>query len=98
MGLSGGVDSSVSAYLLKQQGYDVTGVYIRGYNVDGCATDDAIMARRAAGHLDIPFYIWDMEHEYKHQVVDYMISSYQSGITPNPVSYTHLTLPTNREV
>jgi len=84
VGLSGGVDSSVSAYLLAQQRYDVTGIYIRGYNVDGCATDDVIMARRVAGHLDIPFYIWDMEREYKHQVVDYMVSAYQSGITPNP--------------
>jgi len=84
VGLSGGVDSSVSAYLLKQQGYDVTGIYIRGYNIDGCATDDAIMARRAAGHLGIPFYVWDMESEYKKEVVDYMVSAYQSGITPNP--------------
>ncbi|MFA5052575.1 MAG: tRNA 2-thiouridine(34) synthase MnmA [Parcubacteria group bacterium] len=84
VGLSGGVDSSVAAFLLKEKGYDVTGVYIRGYNVDGCAEEDALMARRAAEQLNIPFYVWDMEREYKSEVVDYMISAYKRGITPNP--------------
>jgi len=84
VGLSGGVDSSVAAFLLKIRGYDVTGVHIRGYNVDGCADDDALMARRAAEKIGIPFYVWNMEREYKRSVVDYMVSSYKSGITPNP--------------
>lgn len=84
MGLSGGVDSSVAAYLLKQEGYEVTGIHIRGYNIDGCAEDDAIMARRAAEQIKIPFYVWNMEAEYKKEVVDYMISAYRSGTTPNP--------------
>ncbi len=84
IGLSGGVDSSVAAFLLLREGYDVIGVYIRGYNLDGCAVADAIMARRAAGELGIPFYILDMESEYKQSVVNYMIEAYQSGITPNP--------------
>jgi tRNA-specific 2-thiouridylase len=84
VGLSGGVDSSVSAFLLKKRGYDVTGIHIKGYNVDGCAEEDAIMARRSAGWLGIPFYVWDMEKEYKEEVVNYMVSAYESGITPNP--------------
>ena len=78
------MDSSVAAFLLKKNGYDVTGIHIRGYNLDGCADDDAIMARRAAERLGIPFYIWNMEREYKESVVDYMISSYKKGLTPNP--------------
>ncbi len=84
VGMSGGVDSSVAAYLLQKQGYDVTGVYIRGYNVDGCAEQDALDARRAAERLGIPFYVFDMEREYKESVVDYMVSAYRDGITPNP--------------
>lgn len=84
VGLSGGVDSSVVALLLKSGGYDVVGVHIRGYNVDGCGDVDAEYARRAAESLSIPFYVWDMEEEYKRSVVDYMVRSYESGITPNP--------------
>ncbi len=84
VGLSGGVDSSVAAFLLLKNGYDVIGVHIRGYNLDGCGADDAIMARRAAGHLGIPFYILDMEKEYKQLVVNYMVQGYQANTTPNP--------------
>lgn len=84
VGMSGGVDSSVAAYLLKKQGYDVTGVFMRSYNVDGCAERDAEDARRAAEHLEIPFYVFDFEKEYKESVVDYMVSAYRDGITPNP--------------
>ena len=82
--MSGGVDSSVAALLLRDAGYEVTGIHIKGYNVDGCGEIDADDARRAAGHLGIPFYVWDMEKEYKRSVVDYMVESYRSGITPNP--------------
>ena len=82
--MSGGVDSSVAALLLKEKGYDVTGVFMRCYNLDGCSERDAEDARRVARHLKIPFYIWDFEEEYKKRVVDYMISGYKSGITPNP--------------
>lgn len=84
VGLSGGVDSSVAALLLMQKGYEVTGIHIKGYNVDGCGVIDADDARRAAGHIGIPFYVWDMEAEYKRAVVDYMVESYRAGITPNP--------------
>ncbi|MFA5870749.1 MAG: tRNA 2-thiouridine(34) synthase MnmA [Candidatus Paceibacterota bacterium] len=84
VGLSGGVDSSVAAYLLKEQGYDVVGVFLRCYNIDGCAERDAEDARRVAEHLEIPFYVFDFEEEYKRLVVDYMIEGYRAGLTPNP--------------
>ncbi len=84
VGMSGGVDSSVTALLLKRQGYDVTGVFMRCYNVDGCAERDAEDARRVAEHIGIPFYAWDFEEEYKRAVVDYMIKGYKAGLTPNP--------------
>jgi len=84
VGLSGGVDSSVAAYLLKEQGYDVVGVFLRCYNIDGCAERDAEDARRVAEHLNIPFYVFDFEEEYKRRVVDYMIEGYKAGLTPNP--------------
>lgn len=82
--MSGGVDSSVAAMLLKNQGYDVVGVFMRCYNLDGCAERDAEDARRVAEHLNIPFYAWDFEEEYKKRVVQYMIDGYRAGITPNP--------------
>ena len=82
--MSGGVDSSVTAMLLKDQGYDVVGVFMRCYNLDGCAEQDAEDARRVAEHLGIPFYVWDFEQEYKDRVVEYMIEGYRAGITPNP--------------
>lgn len=82
--MSGGVDSSVAAMLLKDQGYDVVGVFMRCYNLDGCAEKDAEDARRVAEHLQIPFYVWDFEQEYKDRVVQYMIDGYRAGITPNP--------------
>lgn len=84
VGMSGGVDSSVAAMLLRDEGHDVVGVFMRCYNLDGCAERDAEDARRVAEHLGIPFYVWDFEEEYKRRVVDYMIEGYRAGITPNP--------------
>lgn len=84
IGLSGGVDSSVAAGILHDQGYNVVGVHLRCWNVDGCADQDAEDARRAAETLGIPFYVFDYEKEYKKQVVDYMVSEYRAGRTPNP--------------
>jgi tRNA-specific 2-thiouridylase len=84
VGLSGGVDSSVAAHLLKAQGYNVVGVFIRCYNVDGCAERDAEDARRVAEHIAIPFYTFDLEEEYKQRVVHYMVEGYRAGFTPNP--------------
>jgi tRNA-specific 2-thiouridylase len=84
VGMSGGVDSSVAALLLRRRGYDVVGVFLRCYNLDGCAERDAEDARRVAEHIGIPFYVWDFEEEYKKRVVEYMIEGYRSGLTPNP--------------
>ncbi len=82
--MSGGVDSSVAALLLKQKGYDVTGVYMKGWSLTDCAEEDVIDARRVAGVLDVPFYVFDFENEFKKTVVDYMVGEYAAGRTPNP--------------
>lgn len=85
--MSGGVDSSVSAALLKKAGYDVTGVFIKVWMPDWihCTwKEDRRDAMRVAAVLDIPFLTFDLEKEYKKEVVDYMISEYRSGRTPNP--------------
>ena len=89
VGLSGGVDSSVTAALLKEQGYDVTGVYMKNWSKDipgfECPwLEDYQDAKRVAAILDIPFKMYDFEKEYKHLVVDYMLDGYKNGITPNP--------------
>ncbi len=87
VGLSGGVDSSVSAFLLKQQGYDVTGVFIKVWQPDfiECTwKEDRLDAMRVAALLDIPFVTLDLEKEYKEGVIDYMIEEYRKGRTPNP--------------
>jgi len=87
VGLSGGVDSSVSAGLLKEQGFDVVGVFIRVWSPDflPCTwREDRRDAMRASAHLDIPFMTLDLEKEYKKEVVDYMIREYKEGKTPNP--------------
>ena len=81
--MSGGVDSSVAVLLLLKK-YDVTGVYMKGWSLTGCAEDDARDARRVAGALNIPFYVFNFEEEFKKSVVDYMVSGYAEGVTPNP--------------
>lgn len=83
--MSGGVDSSVAAFLLREEGiYTVVGVFIKGYNVDGCQDREAEDARRVAEQLGIPFYVIDLEEEYKKFVVEYLVNGYRKGITPNP--------------
>lgn len=84
VGMSGGVDSSVAAYLLKKKGYQVVGVFMHSFNLDGCEEKDAEDARRVAAHLNIPFYVMDFEEEYKKYVVEYMVRGYAAGLTPNP--------------
>lgn len=87
IGMSGGVDSSVSAALLKKAGYDVTGVFIKVWQpewIDCTWKEDRLDAMRVAAKLDIPFVTLDLEKEYKEEVVDYMISEYKAGRTPNP--------------
>jgi len=87
VGLSGGVDSSVSAALLKKEGYDVVGVFIKVWQPDFFACtwkEDRRDAMRVAAKLGIPFLTLDLEKEYKKEVIDYMISEYEVGRTPNP--------------
>jgi len=89
VGMSGGVDSSLTAALLKEQGYEVTGVYMKNWTQDlpgmKCPwADDLADAKRVAVQLDIDFKVFDFETEYKHKVVDYMIDEYKRGRTPNP--------------
>jgi tRNA-specific 2-thiouridylase len=87
VGMSGGVDSSVSAALLKEQGYDVVGVFIKVWQADflPCTwREERREAMRAAAHLRIPFLTLDLEKEYKEGVVDYMIREYGAGRVPNP--------------
>jgi tRNA-specific 2-thiouridylase len=89
VGLSGGVDSSVSAALLKEQGYNVVGVYMKNWTQDvaGVACpwkQDLADARAAAAVLDLPFKVFDFQAEYKQHVVDVMVTEYQAGRTPNP--------------
>ncbi|MBY0110493.1 tRNA 2-thiouridine(34) synthase MnmA [Patescibacteria group bacterium] len=87
VGLSGGVDSAVSAALLKQQGYEVTGVFIKGWYPPGlpCSwAEDRRDAMRVAARLRIPFHTLDASLEYKKGVIDYLLAEYARGRTPNP--------------
>jgi tRNA-specific 2-thiouridylase len=87
VGLSGGVDSAVSAALLKEEGYDVTGVFIKTWSPSflPCTwRDERRDAMRVAAQLDIPFLFFDLEDEYKKGVADLMIEEYRKGRTPNP--------------
>ena len=91
VGLSGGVDSSVAAYLLKQQGYDVIAVFMINWH-DKTGTlegdcpwkDDLVFAQLVAKKLDIPFHSADLSKVYKKRVIDYMFHEYEMGRTPNP--------------
>jgi len=87
VGLSGGVDSAVSATLLKKQGYEVVGVFIKTWHPDFLACNEEEERRdaiRVAAFLDIPFLTFDLEDVYKKEVADYMIREYKAGRTPNP--------------
>lgn len=89
VGMSGGVDSSVTAALLVSQGYDVTGVYMKNWSQDlpgfVCPwKEDYQDAKRVAVQLCIPFKMYDFEGEYRDKVVNYMIDGYKAGLTPNP--------------
>lgn len=91
VGLSGGVDSSVAAYLLKEQGYEVIGMFMKNWHDDSVTIskecpwlDDSNDAMIVAQHLNIPFQAIDLSAEYKARIVDYMFAEYQRGRTPNP--------------
>jgi len=91
IGLSGGVDSSVAAWVLKDQGYEVTGLFMKNWHdvtgvLEGDCTyeDDVMFAEMVARKIGIPFYTVDLSGPYRRRVVDYMFSEYQAGRTPNP--------------
>jgi tRNA-specific 2-thiouridylase len=91
VGLSGGVDSSVAAFLLKEQGYEVIGMFMKNWHDDSVTIsdecpwlDDSNDAMIVAQHLNIPFQAIDLSNEYKERIVDYMFTEYQNGRTPNP--------------
>ena len=89
VGMSGGVDSSVSALLLKEQGYHVVGVYMKNWSRDlpgmKCPwAEDLSDAKRVAVKLGIDFEVWDFEKEYHEKVVEYMLDEFRKGNTPNP--------------
>ena len=98
VGMSGGVDSSVAAALLKEQGYDVVGIMLRLWSeptdgVDGvervaenkcCSLESVADARRVAARLDLPFYVVNVEEPFRETVVDYFYDEYAAGRTPNP--------------
>lgn len=91
IGLSGGVDSSVAAWVLKEQGYDVTGLFMKNWHdttgliqSDCHWEDDLMFAEMVAKKLSIPFYQVDLSDQYRQRVVDYMFSEYEKGRTPNP--------------
>lgn len=91
VGLSGGVDSSVAAYLLKQQGYEVIGLFMKNWHDDSVTIsddcpwlEDSNDAMLVAEKLGIPFQTVDLSEQYKERIVDYMFAEYQRGRTPNP--------------
>lgn len=91
VGLSGGVDSSVAAYLLKEQGYEVIGLFMKNWHDDSVTIsnecpwlDDSNDAMLVADKLGIPFQTIDLSEQYKERIVDYMFNEYQQGRTPNP--------------
>ena len=91
VGLSGGVDSSVAAYLLKEQGYEVIGLFMKNWHDDSVTIsnecpwlEDSNDAMLVADKLGIPFQVVDLSEEYKERIVDYMFKEYELGRTPNP--------------
>lgn len=85
--VSGGVDSSVALALLRDQGYEVTGVYFKTYKPDGDRSycrEQGLSAQRVCEHLGVPFKVFDLQEEYKEKVFEYMLTEYRAGRTPNP--------------
>jgi len=91
VGLSGGVDSSVAAYLLKEQGYEVIGLFMKNWHDESVTIsnecpwlEDSNDAMIVADKLGIPFQVVDLSEQYKERIVDYMFNEYERGRTPNP--------------
>ena len=97
VGLSGGVDSSVAAYLLQQEGYEVIGLFMKNWHDDSVTIsnecpwlEDSNDALLVAEKLGIPFQTVDLSEQYQEKIVDYMFSEYEKGRTPNPDPQTSL--------
>ena len=91
VGLSGGVDSSVAAYLLKEQGYDVIGLFMKNWHDDTVTVsnecpwlEDSNDAMIVAEKLNIPFQTIDLSKDYNEKIIEYMFNEYKNGRTPNP--------------
>ncbi len=85
LGMSGGVDSSLAAHLLVEQGYDVTGIFLECWRAPGCRSEeDRQDALKVALKLGIPFQVLDFKQAYKDRVVEYFFAEYEAGRTPNP--------------
>ena len=95
LAMSGGIDSSVAAALLKKAGFDIVGVFMKFWaeqDKDGltcvgnrcCTPESERRARAVADKLGIPFYVFNFEKEFKKKVVDYFLKNYKLGLTPNP--------------
>jgi tRNA-uridine 2-sulfurtransferase len=90
--MSGGVDSSVAAALLVEQGWDVVGVHMKLHDIPDeqrrekscCSLDDALDARQVCARLGIPFYVLDFQERFRERVIDYFVDAYRAGRTPNP--------------
>ena len=85
--MSGGVDSSVAATLLKRAGFDIAGVFMKfSANPQNrcCSPESQVRARQVAAKLDIPFYVFNLEKEFKKRIIDYFLTEYKAGGTPNP--------------
>ncbi len=84
VGMSGGVDSTVTAILLQKEGYDVEGVYMKLHHKEGYHEENFAKAKRVGDYLGIKMHFHDLSEEFKEEVYDYFVQSYQEGLTPNP--------------
>ncbi|MCK5393394.1 MAG: 7-cyano-7-deazaguanine synthase, partial [Candidatus Omnitrophica bacterium] len=89
VGMSGGVDSCVAAYLLKKKGWDVVGFTLKFYSYENrcCDLDSLSQAQRLCHKLKIPHYVLDVRDMFKEKIINYFIESYLKGFTPNPCVY-----------
>ena len=85
VGMSGGVDSSITAYLLQKEGYEVEGIYMKLHeNITGYHEKNISIVKKVAEYLEIPYHILDLSQEFSQEIYDYFVQSYIDGITPNP--------------
>lgn len=92
VGMSGGVDSTVTAVLLQQDGYEVEGVYMKLHDKEGYHEANFAKVQRVANYLDIPVHFLDLSDDFSVNVYDYFVDSYRAGITPNPCVFCNRTI------